>query len=130
MPYHYFNLLYLAHELRTWLLYYSLPTLREILPNDYLVHHVALVAGLYRLLKDCVDDVDLSEATVCLNYYCSVFSDLYGAYIDLFVFCYICLGCYVSSIMQTVAVLHLCKQYCTVMSFNSSLFTYTQVMSI
>ena len=67
-----------AHEVRVWILYYSLPILKERLPLIYYQHHVALVCGLYCLSKDSIDEADLSEAKSCFEYYCSVFSDLYG----------------------------------------------------
>ena len=70
--------MYIAHELRTWLLYYSLPVLKDILPANYFNHHIALVSGLYCLLKDSVQSNDLLEAKTCFEYYCSVFCDLYG----------------------------------------------------
>ena len=67
----------IAHEVQVWMLYYSLPILKDYLPASYYEHHIALICGLYCLLKEDID-VDLQEAKTCFEYYCSEFSSLYG----------------------------------------------------
>lgn len=38
-----------ASEYRAWLLFYSLPVMLNILPNEYLVHHMLLVESVFTL---------------------------------------------------------------------------------
>ena len=44
------NLYFSASELCSWLLYYSLPVLKDILPNRYYLHFALLSTSIYMLL--------------------------------------------------------------------------------
>ena len=112
----------IAHEVRAWLLYYSLPVLQNILPKEYIEHHVALISGLCHVLKDSVEESNLKEAQICLEYYCSVFSDLYSKFLidfscifenfDHFYYylpyCILCTGHHQMTI-NVHSLLHLCE---------------------
>ena len=76
-----FHCFHSAHEIKIWVLYYSIPVLKGILPQVYLEHHVRLVAGLSLLLKDTVGEEDIQKAKQLLNRYCSDFANLYGVLI-------------------------------------------------
>ncbi|KAK3925612.1 Bifunctional protein Aas [Frankliniella fusca] len=67
-----------ANEWRSWLLYYSLPALRGILPKRYLEHHCLLVSAIQILLQDKISRDDLYDATKYLRVYCTQFSVLYS----------------------------------------------------
>ena len=43
-----------ASEYRAWLLFYSIPVMLNILPQDYLAHHMLLVEAIYLLLKNVI----------------------------------------------------------------------------
>ena len=66
-----------ANELRSFLLYYGIPTLYGLLPDVYFNHYVLFVHAIYLLLKDEIKLSDLSEADNLLNRFCSLFADLY-----------------------------------------------------
>ncbi|KAG0434329.1 hypothetical protein HPB47_019180 [Ixodes persulcatus] len=55
-----------ASEWEAWLLYYCLPCLRDILPEELLEHFALLVSGLYLLLQNHVtlEDVDISTTKI------------------------------------------------------------------
>ncbi|KAG0424038.1 hypothetical protein HPB47_000199 [Ixodes persulcatus] len=55
-----------ASEWEAWLLYYCLPCLRDILPEELLEHFALLVSGLYLLLQNHVtlEDVDTSTTKI------------------------------------------------------------------
>lgn len=40
-----------ASELRSWLFFYSLPTLHDIMPETYFLHHCAFVQGLFLIMS-------------------------------------------------------------------------------
>lgn len=67
-----------ANEWRSWLLYYSLPCLEDVLPTRYLKHHCLLVSAIFILLKDKISHDDLETATYYLGAYCREFSRLYS----------------------------------------------------
>lgn len=68
-----------ASELRTFLLFYSIPCLYGILPEDYLQHFILLVESIYLLLKDSISLSDLNKATQMLKHFCLKMKELYGA---------------------------------------------------
>ena len=72
--------MFLAHELRAWLLHYSPIVLRDFLHKDYYQHHLLLVESVYLLLKDVVKEEDISNSEKLLKYYCFMFSAMYGKY--------------------------------------------------
>lgn len=43
-----------ASEVRSWLLYYSLPVLKGILPDDFYCHYALLATSIYLLLQQPV----------------------------------------------------------------------------
>lgn len=50
-----------ASEFRSWLLFYSLPVLRGILPNVYLAHLLFLVHSTWTFLQDSVSEADTAS---------------------------------------------------------------------
>jgi hypothetical protein len=65
-------------ELRNWLLFYSLPVLKDVLPNPYLSHYSMLVAALSLLSSDKVSLSDIDAAAEYLRQFYQRFHDLYG----------------------------------------------------
>lgn len=69
---------YKASELRTWLLYYSLPVMQGILPNDHHQHLMLLVCAIYILLKQSISPQDLNKARAVLEHFCLRASSVYN----------------------------------------------------
>ena len=69
-----------AYELRSWLLYYSPVVLHGILDDVYYQHHLILVQAIYLLLKDVIKKAEQEKSMQLLQYYCYLFSSLYGRY--------------------------------------------------
>jgi hypothetical protein len=67
-----------ASELRSWLLYYSLPCLKSYLPPVHLQHFACLVEATYLLLGSSITANDLQEADKLLFAFNDNFGDLYG----------------------------------------------------
>ncbi|KAE8745125.1 hypothetical protein FOCC_FOCC008190 [Frankliniella occidentalis] len=67
-----------ANEWRSWLLYYSLPCLKGILPTVYYKHHCVLVSAIHMLLKDDITPEALDTAAEYLADYVNEFQVLYG----------------------------------------------------
>ncbi|XP_059474157.1 uncharacterized protein LOC132195889 [Neocloeon triangulifer] len=67
-----------ASEYRNWLLFYSLPCLKGILNDKFLLHHALLVEAIYTLDKSVVSQADLQLSNKLLNDYCSQYGSLYG----------------------------------------------------
>jgi hypothetical protein len=67
-----------ANEWRSWLLFYSLPCLKGILPLPYYKHHCILVSAIYIFLKDSISRDELESATWELGEYVCQFQDLYS----------------------------------------------------
>ena len=59
-------------------MFYSLPVLKDILPNPYLTHFSLLVSGLWLLSSDYITQEDLRLAKECLLHFYKKFGDLYG----------------------------------------------------
>lgn len=70
---------YVAHELRAWLLHYSAAVLFGVLP--YYQHHLLLVEATYLLFQQHISDRDIQQSFKLLKHYCSLFAALYGAYV-------------------------------------------------
>ncbi|XP_068727920.1 uncharacterized protein [Montipora capricornis] len=66
-----------ANELRSFLLYYVIPSLYGLLPDVYFNHYVLFVHAIYLLLKDEIKQSHLCEAENLLNQFCALFSSLY-----------------------------------------------------
>ena len=69
---------YKASEYRALLLYYSLPVLSGILPQQYWDHHALLVIAVYTLLQQSISLNQLECCQTMLNQYCFQFSSLYS----------------------------------------------------
>lgn len=67
-----------ASELRSWLLYYSLPCLQGILPDIYLTHFSLLVESTYILLGEGICEQDLLRADKLLCTFVKCAGRLYG----------------------------------------------------
>lgn len=67
-----------ASELRSFLLFYSLPCLYGLLPDNYFQHYLLLVEAIYILLQDSISMIDLSKASKLLKHFCIRIEELYG----------------------------------------------------
>ncbi|XP_069102496.1 uncharacterized protein [Argopecten irradians] len=67
-----------ASEFRTFLLFYSVPVLNDILPTDYFSHYVNLVVGVYHLLKVSISGEDILSAKRSLQRFVGGVEKLYG----------------------------------------------------
>lgn len=67
-----------AHEWEHWLLYYSLPVLKGILPEKYLCHWALLIEGISILLGTELTPEQLSHADAALVYFVGCVQSLYG----------------------------------------------------
>ena len=59
-------------------MFYSLPVLKEILPNPYLSHYSLLVVGVLLLSSELISPEDIRVARFALNKFYEKFPDLYG----------------------------------------------------
>lgn len=64
--------------MRNWLLFYSLPVLKDVLPNPYLSHYSLLVAAISLLSSDEIDIAGLHSAAEYLKEFYKKCDDLYG----------------------------------------------------
>ena len=67
-----------ASELRSWLFYYSLPVLCDILPTALFMHYACFVEGIYLLCTDCVTHEDLQRSYRLLAFFVHMFPAHYG----------------------------------------------------
>ncbi|XP_034153144.1 uncharacterized protein LOC114840948 isoform X1 [Esox lucius] len=67
-----------AHEWLMWLLYYSIPILKGILPERYLNHWLKLASGIALLLTTSISSRQLLEAQDLLHQFVSEMEPLYG----------------------------------------------------
>lgn len=67
-----------ALEYKMFLLYYSVLVLKDLMDEEYYVHHCQLVSGLYLLSKDSVSNDDIQRASELLSTYVERFEVLYG----------------------------------------------------
>ena len=67
-----------ASELRSFLLFYSLPCLYGILPDSYFQHYLLLVEAIYILLKHSIALSELVKASKLLKHFCLRIEEMYG----------------------------------------------------
>ena len=67
-----------ASEFRSFLLYYAMPCLVGILPNEYLVHFSLLQSDIILLLGSSISQFDLMQADQSLKKFCQDMEKLYG----------------------------------------------------
>ena len=86
-----FCLVYVAHELRAWLLHFSPVVLYGLLDSNYYQHHLLLAESIYLLLKDDVMDTDIEQSYKLLMHYCFLFSTLWYFFLHYSLFYLFCL---------------------------------------
>lgn len=67
-----------ASEFRNWLLYYSLPILKSILPPLYWHHYALLVCAMHILLQSELTEIKIEAAEQMLKDYYILLPELYG----------------------------------------------------
>lgn len=67
-----------ANELRNWLLYYSIPSLQNILPRKYLEHFGLFSKSLYLLLQSSISQEDIILAKQCISTFVMNYEKFYG----------------------------------------------------
>ena len=67
-----------ASEYRAWLLFYSVPIMLSILPQEYLAHHMLLVEAIYLLLQDVINHTEIKKAELLIQHYCFKVEFYYG----------------------------------------------------
>ena len=67
-----------ASELRSFLLFYSLPCLYGLLPDSYFQHYLLLVEAIYILLKHSISMSELTKVSKLLKHFCRRIEELYG----------------------------------------------------
>ena len=72
------NNVHTGSELQAWILYFSLPVLKEILPLPYLQHLSLLVGSLQIFNADCITPEDMTVASALLAEFYTKFPQLYG----------------------------------------------------
>ena len=70
-----------AKEYRSWLLFYSLPTLHGLLMEEYYQHYGLLVVAIWLLLQSSISQEDINDAEKLLMHFCFKISYLYGTII-------------------------------------------------
>ena len=78
IPFHFF--LFTANELHNWVLYYSVPCLMGILPEDYLLNFILFVEALDILLQRKIESEDLKLARQLLKRFHMFWKSLYGTF--------------------------------------------------
>ena len=73
-----------ASELRTFLLFYSIPCLYGILPEQYFQHYILLVEAIYLLLQDSILPGDIAKASALLKHFCLRVKELYATRYETF----------------------------------------------
>ena len=67
-----------ASELRSWLLYYFVPILVDVMKPHFWYHYCSFVAAIYMLCKDSISHDDITS-TEYLNYFVYVQKSVRGA---------------------------------------------------
>ena len=67
-----------ASEFRNFLLYWSIPVLRSVLDEVYLMHYILLVRSIYLLSKASITEDDLHTAQLCIDEFLKQFQHLYS----------------------------------------------------
>ena len=73
-------LLFTATEYRNWLLHYSVPVLKDVLPNQYFIHYTLFVTAISILVSDQISLQKLQQADKLLDNFCKLMPELYGEY--------------------------------------------------
>ena len=68
----------IGSEYQSWLLYYSIPVLIDILPDVYLNHYALLVTSIHFLLGSSISDSELYQAESFLIQFYQEFEHGYG----------------------------------------------------
>lgn len=68
-----------ASELRSLLLFYSVPCLFGLLPDDYFQHYILLVEAIFLLLQTSISRSDLGKCSKLLKHFCLRIEELYGS---------------------------------------------------
>lgn len=71
-------IVFVASEVRSWLLYYSLPVLRGILPDELYCHFALLATSTYILFQQPVTQSGLLLADRQLEEFYALTSEYYG----------------------------------------------------
>ena len=69
---------YKASEYQSFLLYYSLPVLHDILPPEYWNHYACFVVSIYNLTQQSISDEQLQYCEQTIKQFCCKFEQLYG----------------------------------------------------
>lgn len=69
---------YKATEFYNWLLFYSLPTMKNYLEDEYFQHWILLVIATHTLLKDKITFNEIEESEILLELFVSQIEKLYG----------------------------------------------------
>jgi len=72
--------LFLANEIRSWVLFYSTPCLKNILPDPYWEHYGLLVEGMHIILGKSISKHELKTAKDCFRKFYQEFENLYGEF--------------------------------------------------
>lgn len=67
-----------ASELRSWLFYYSMPLLYDIMEPVFWYHYCSFVLGIFILCKGSINEEELLVSQNLLNYFVFTFDELYG----------------------------------------------------
>ncbi|KAK6478319.1 hypothetical protein HHUSO_G20613, partial [Huso huso] len=67
-----------AHEWQAWLLFYSVPILKDLLPEKYYVHWCLLVEGIAILLGESIDSEKLAHCERIFRCFVQSMEELYG----------------------------------------------------
>lgn len=68
-----------ANELRSWLLYYSIGVLHDILPEKFLIHFIQFVAAIRIFIQKEITNNDMIQGRNKINLFVKEFEDLYGS---------------------------------------------------
>lgn len=68
----------IGSELKSWLLYYSLPVLKDILPQTFFDHYGLLVRSVHILDSDNISPEELDQAANWLKKFYQQYKNLYG----------------------------------------------------
>lgn len=66
-----------ASEYRSFLLYYAVPVLKGILPDDHLQHFLLLSKGIHILLQESISENDIREAEASILRFCMMVDVMY-----------------------------------------------------
>ena len=67
-----------ASELRSWLLFFSLPLLLYFLPSLYFHHFALFVCSIHILLQDCLSTTQINATEEILCDFLTLLPELYG----------------------------------------------------